>query len=142
MKKRWLIAGLGFVLSSMAYASDAPVQNKSVAQNSGQTQQKQPDWSAVRNKADKMAKDVEERSKKLAKEAKSKYHQYKNEAGPKTHQEIKNVQAKLKEMGYKLGQIDGKIGARTHKAIRRFQADHGLPQTGKLSPEMLKALFH
>lgn len=142
MNKVWLVAGLGLVLSSMAYANDAPGQNNSGEPIPVNSQQGQHEKSSMNKKADHMAKQVEHQGKKLAKEAKAKYHEYKHKAGPKTHEEIRHVQAKLKEMGYDLGRIDGKIGARTRDAIRRFQAHHGLPQTGKLSPEMLKALFH
>jgi peptidoglycan hydrolase-like protein with peptidoglycan-binding domain len=42
------------------------------------------------------------------------------------------VQAKLKELGYNPGGVDGIWGAKTTDAVKRFQKDNGLPVTGKL----------
>ena len=40
------------------------------------------------------------------------------------------IQKALKEAGYYDGPIDGKIGAKTQKAIASFQKDHGLQSDG------------
>ena len=42
------------------------------------------------------------------------------------------MQARLRNLGYYHGPLDGIIGPRTEDALRRFQVDHGLPGTGKL----------
>ena len=51
-----------------------------------------------------------------------------------------SVQTKLANKGYYHGQVDGVIGSGSIEAIRRFQADHRLPVTGKIDPKLLKAL--
>ena len=51
-----------------------------------------------------------------------------------------SVQTKLANQGYYHGQVDGVIGSGSMEAIRRFQADHRLPVTGKIDPKLLKAL--
>jgi hypothetical protein len=51
-----------------------------------------------------------------------------------------SVQTKLASQGYYRGQVDGVIGSGSIEAIRRFQADHRLPVTGKIDPKLLKAL--
>lgn len=51
-----------------------------------------------------------------------------------------SVQTKLAGQGYYRGQVDGVIGSGTIEAIRRFQADHRLPVTGKIDPKLLKTL--
>src|ERR1700741_1313164 len=51
-----------------------------------------------------------------------------------------SVQTKLASQGYYHGQLDGVIGSGSIEAIRRFQADHRLPVTGKIDPKLLKAL--
>ena len=51
-----------------------------------------------------------------------------------------SVQSKLAEQGYYHGQVDGIIGSGSIQAIRQFQADHGLPVTGKIDPQLLRVL--
>jgi peptidoglycan hydrolase-like protein with peptidoglycan-binding domain len=51
-----------------------------------------------------------------------------------------SVQTKLADQGYYHGQVDGVIGSDTIEAVRQFQADHGLPRTGKIDPKLLKSL--
>ena len=50
------------------------------------------------------------------------------------------VQQRLAELGYKPGPIDGMNGPRTRAAVRAFQRDHKLAQTGKVTPEVIEAL--
>lgn len=47
---------------------------------------------------------------------------------------LRDAQARLAELGYYQGTVDGITGPRTQDAIRRFQGDHGLSQTGTLTP--------
>ena len=51
-------------------------------------------------------------------------------------------QASLKMAGYELGKhgIDGKMGPDTNEALKAFQKDRGLPQTGKLDTETMNEL--
>jgi len=42
------------------------------------------------------------------------------------------AQARLANLGYDVGPIDGTIGPRTRGAIQEFQRDHGLKATGEL----------
>jgi len=44
--------------------------------------------------------------------------------------EISGVQARLKNLGYDCGKIDGKLGPQTKEAISAFQAKHNLQVTG------------
>jgi peptidoglycan hydrolase-like protein with peptidoglycan-binding domain len=50
------------------------------------------------------------------------------------------VQTKLASQGYYRGQVDSVIGSGSIAAIRRYQAEHGLPATGKIDPKLLKSL--
>jgi photosystem II stability/assembly factor-like uncharacterized protein len=53
---------------------------------------------------------------------------------------FKKAQELLNGLGYKVGTPDGSIGSKTIAAIRGFQADKGLPLTGKLDSATLIAL--
>jgi peptidoglycan hydrolase-like protein with peptidoglycan-binding domain len=53
---------------------------------------------------------------------------------------LREAQQRLKDLGYYTGTVDGITGPRTQDAIRRFQADHGLSQTGTLTPPTIRAL--
>jgi len=50
------------------------------------------------------------------------------------------VQRRLAHLGYYHGAIDGDIGPHSHRAIRRYQADHGLPVTGDIDRPLLRSL--
>ena len=50
------------------------------------------------------------------------------------------VQTELTQRGYYHGPIDGVIGSGSREAIRSFQRAQGLPVTGVIGPELLKAL--
>ncbi len=53
---------------------------------------------------------------------------------------IRDAQAELKSQGFFYGEVDGKDGAESSAAIRRFQIRNGLQVTGKLNDETLAAL--
>lgn len=54
---------------------------------------------------------------------------------------VENVQKLLREKGYpEVGEPDNRMGNRTRNAILAFEADNGLPLTGKVSDELLAAL--
>jgi len=49
--------------------------------------------------------------------------------------EIKKLQEALKGKGEDPGAIDGRMGRKTHAAVRAFQKSNGLKVTGKLDQE-------
>lgn len=53
---------------------------------------------------------------------------------------IRNAQTALNSQGYSAGTEDGVAGPNTQAALRKFQADKGLPQTGMLDAETKSAL--
>jgi photosystem II stability/assembly factor-like uncharacterized protein len=53
---------------------------------------------------------------------------------------IMQAQEGLARMGYSIGTADGKFGKQTETALRRFQGDRHLPQTGALDQLTLSAL--
>ena len=52
----------------------------------------------------------------------------------------KQIQLGLKRRGYDPGPVDGLLGRRTARAIRAFQADHGLAVTGMPSRTVYEML--
>lgn len=60
----------------------------------------------------------------------------------KVHSKVKNVQARLDELGYpEVGSIDGKWGSKTAAAILAFRNDNGLPTDAKIDSVLLTALM-
>lgn len=53
---------------------------------------------------------------------------------------VRSAQVALNEKGYDVGTVDGQYGPNTSSAVRRFQAEHGLAQTGALDSATLSAL--
>ena len=53
---------------------------------------------------------------------------------------IAGAQYQLMSRGYYRGRVDGKYGSRTALAVRAFQSSAGLPPTGRLDIETVKAL--
>jgi len=54
--------------------------------------------------------------------------------------DIFNIQKRLTELGYDPGPIDGLMGNRTRKAIRKFQEDSGLSVSGKIDDDTINKL--
>lgn len=54
---------------------------------------------------------------------------------------VRKLQARLEELGYLDQEPDGNFGSRTLKALKRFQKDNGLNQTGVLDEETELKLF-
>ncbi len=46
--------------------------------------------------------------------------------------DTKSLQRRLNELGYAAGPVDGVAGRKTDSALREFQRDHGLSETGKI----------
>ncbi len=59
---------------------------------------------------------------------------------PVAKRDVVFAQRRLARLGYAPGEADGIPGARTRRAIRRFQADRGLPVTGRLDAAVMAAL--
>jgi hypothetical protein len=53
---------------------------------------------------------------------------------------IRDAQSALNDQGYNPGAIDGRWGPSTQSAVRRFQAEHGLAQSGRLDSATMQAL--
>jgi hypothetical protein len=53
---------------------------------------------------------------------------------------VTGVQARLRNLGYDPGQVDGRAGRRTRAAVRRFQMDTGLQPTGEIDTALIDAL--
>ncbi|MGI6172944.1 MAG: peptidoglycan-binding domain-containing protein [Christensenellales bacterium] len=54
---------------------------------------------------------------------------------------VKRMQARLKELGYYSGSVNGNFGAKTEKAVMKFEAAYGRAETGVATPELQKKLF-
>jgi hypothetical protein len=50
-----------------------------------------------------------------------------------TYNMVSRAQEELRELGYNPGPIDGIMGARTRQALRRYQRDYNLAETGRLN---------
>src|SRR5688572_12484458 len=79
--------------------------------------------------ADKVRDKVEDASGKLAGDDKN--------AG---RDPVKAAQKALKERGYEVDEPNGKLGPKTHAAVRAFQKSEGLPVTGWLDKETMTRL--
>ena len=55
-------------------------------------------------------------------------------------EEVRQVQQKLKNLGYYTGNVDGIYGTLTQSAVKRFQRDKGLSVDGIVGPKTLSAL--
>ncbi len=63
------------------------------------------------------------------------------QAGTGTSDRIKTAQEYLTTLGYQPGAPDGIFGPRTEAAIRAFQQDNGLPVDGKVSDQLIGAIY-
>lgn len=52
-----------------------------------------------------------------------------------------DIQKVLKDQGYYTGDLDGLAGPKTSAAVVEFQKAKGLPETGKVDPRTLSAMF-
>ncbi|MBD0275666.1 MAG: peptidoglycan-binding protein [Acetobacteraceae bacterium] len=53
---------------------------------------------------------------------------------------VRNVQTRLRALGFYRGQVDGAWGPGTQAAIERFQQGRGLQQTGQINPVTAQAM--
>ena len=59
---------------------------------------------------------------------------------PSSDGTVRSAQTALNEKGYNVGSVDGHWGPNTESAVRRFQAERGLTQSGELDSATLSAL--
>jgi peptidoglycan hydrolase-like protein with peptidoglycan-binding domain len=62
------------------------------------------------------------------------------QVGAKGVSNVKAVQKVLADLGYAPGPVDGALGGATARAISAFQHDRKMPETGRISPELLGEL--
>ncbi|MGQ0484377.1 MAG: peptidoglycan-binding protein [Hyphomicrobiales bacterium] len=62
------------------------------------------------------------------------------DAGAAEKARIRRVQTGLAELAYEPGQIDGELTLQTRDAIKRFEHDRGLPETGAINAALLSEL--
>ncbi|MBK1723025.1 peptidoglycan-binding domain-containing protein [Thiocystis violacea] len=62
------------------------------------------------------------------------------DAPPLTNRLVSLLQQQLSGLGFDPGPIDGLIGPRTRDAVRAFQEARGIPQTGRISFDLLERL--
>ena len=53
---------------------------------------------------------------------------------------VRAVQLALQKAGYYVGRTDGEFTGDTRAAVNEFERDNALPETGTITPEVLKAL--
>ena len=53
---------------------------------------------------------------------------------------VEGIQARLNNLGYEAGLVDGNMGLATSAAIRRFQKDNGLDETGEVGEALWSKL--
>ncbi len=54
--------------------------------------------------------------------------------------DVKSVQKVLSDLGYAPGPVDGAMGSATAHAITAFQHDRKMPETGRITPDLLSEL--
>lgn len=59
---------------------------------------------------------------------------------PEAREVVRDVQRQLAKLGYKPGAQNGALGAQTIKAIRAFEADQALPESGRISGPLIARL--
>ena len=64
----------------------------------------------------------------------------KSMAGQANAEQVKSLQKALHEKGMEPGPIDGVLGPQTRAALRSYQKDQKLPETGRLDNETLAKL--
>jgi peptidoglycan hydrolase-like protein with peptidoglycan-binding domain len=54
--------------------------------------------------------------------------------------QVRELQQALKDQGYHVGRIDGRLDNLTDEAIKKFQREHGLSSNGKLTADTMAQL--
>lgn len=53
---------------------------------------------------------------------------------------VKQVQQILADLGYAPGPVDGALGSATERAMKSFQHDRKIAETGRIDPELLREI--
>ena len=120
-KRCILIAGLTIALGSFAAAQDTPAQTSDQGSATKPSSQA-PEGTVVTKRHEDTV--VQPQKKPV-------------ELGPGT---VRAAQKELTSRGYDPGPQDGVAGPQTRAAVRKFQADQGIAQTGKLDLNTLEKL--
>jgi peptidoglycan hydrolase-like protein with peptidoglycan-binding domain len=59
---------------------------------------------------------------------------------PRAEELIRNVQGMLQRLGFAIKKVDGRLGEATIEAIRAFEKQHGMPDSGRISGELVARL--
>lgn len=62
------------------------------------------------------------------------------QARPLSHAEVRNLQSRMRALGYYRGEIDGVWGPGMQDALQRFQQSSGIQVSGRLNPQTVTAL--
>jgi hypothetical protein len=53
---------------------------------------------------------------------------------------IAATQEALRQLGYDPGPADGVVGPKTREAVKKFERDHGMPETGEITPQLIERM--
>lgn len=53
---------------------------------------------------------------------------------------IAAAQEALRHLGYDPGPSDGVVGPKTREAVKKFERDHGMPETGEITPQLIERM--
>lgn len=70
--------------------------------------------------------------------ARTLYHQF---GAPLYGDDVAALQARLQDLGFYTGLVDGHFGLQTHTALSSYQRDYGLDSDGVCGPETLRSLY-
>jgi len=70
--------------------------------------------------------------------ARTLYHQF---GAPLYGDDVATLQARLQDLGFYTGLVDGYFGLQTHSALMSYQSDYGLAADGICGPETLRSLY-
>ena len=70
--------------------------------------------------------------------ARTLYHQF---GAPMYGDDVATLQARLQDLGFYTGLVDGHFGLQTHNALMSYQREYGLDADGICGPETLRSLY-
>ena len=118
--KKWSTAMAVFVAGAM-------LAGPAYAQTTTPSSEQKDTTGSAAGKSDSMKSDSAMKSPRASRGAASREH-------------VKAAQQALKDKGHDPGPIDGKMGPKTHAALRDFQSKEGLKSTGRLDNETMAKL--
>ncbi|HKZ95745.1 MAG TPA: peptidoglycan-binding domain-containing protein [Hyphomicrobiaceae bacterium] len=60
--------------------------------------------------------------------------------GPEAEHVIRTVQRSLRDLGFTSGAVDGRLGEETARAIRKFEVQQRMPESGRISGQLVARL--